>query len=120
MTVRKRVKEPVSLPLPPGRGSFSSLSRLGQGTGMPTEDEVARIVHENAGLVGTLVNRTLRLFPRLPGGYDRDDLRSLGYLGLLRAAQTFDSARGVAFSTYACRCIENAIARALKRESERQ
>ena len=46
------------------------------------------MVRENAGLVGALVSRTLRLFPRLPTGYDRDDVQSLGYLGLLRAAQT--------------------------------
>ncbi len=87
---------------------------------MRTEQEVERIVHENSGLVGALVSRTLRLFPRLPSAYDRDDLHSLGYMGLLRAAQTFDPERGVAFSTYAYRCIEYAIAGALKRESDRQ
>jgi RNA polymerase sporulation-specific sigma factor len=87
---------------------------------MRTEQEVERIVHENAGLVGHLVSRTLRLFPRLPGGYDREDLHSLGNMGLLRAAQTYDPNRGVAFSTYAYRCIEYAITGALKRESDRQ
>jgi RNA polymerase sporulation-specific sigma factor len=87
---------------------------------MRTEQEVERIVHENTGLVGALVSRTLRLFPRLPSGYDREDLHSLGYLGLLRAAQTYDPGRGVAFSTYAYRCIEYAITGALKRESDRQ
>src|SRR5436853_6272841 len=78
------------------------------------------MVRENAGLVGALVSRTLRLFPRLPSGYEREDLQSLGYMGLLRAAQTFDPERGVAFSTYAYRCIETTIAGALRRESDRQ
>jgi RNA polymerase sigma-E/F/G factor len=87
---------------------------------MRTEQEVERIVHENAGLVGSLVSRTLRLFPRLPSGYDREDLQSIGNVGLLRAAQTYDPARGVAFSTYAYRCIEYAIAGELKRASDRQ
>jgi RNA polymerase sporulation-specific sigma factor len=87
---------------------------------MRTEQEVERIVHENAGLVGSLVSRTLRLFPRLPSGYDREDLQSIGNVGLLRAAQTFDPARGVAFSTYAYRCIEYAIAGELKRATDRQ
>jgi RNA polymerase sigma factor (sigma-70 family) len=87
---------------------------------MMTEQDVERIVRENTGLVGMLVNRTLRLFPRLPTGYDREDLQSLGYLGLLRAAKTFDPGRGVAFSTYAYRCIETTISGALKRETDRQ
>jgi len=87
---------------------------------MRTEQEVERIVHENAGLVGSLVSRTLRLFPRLPSGYDREDLQSIGNVGLLRAAQTYDPGRGVAFSTYAYRCIEYAISGELKRASDRQ
>jgi RNA polymerase sigma factor (sigma-70 family) len=87
---------------------------------MMTEQEVERIVRENSGLVGAFVNRTLRLFPRLPSGYDREDLQSLGYMGLLRAAKTFDPERGVAFSTYAYRCIETTIAGALRRETDRQ
>ena len=87
---------------------------------MRTEQEVERIVHENAGLVGSLVSRTLRLFPRLPSGYDREDLQSIGNVGLLRAAQTYDPARGVAFSTYAYQCIEYAISGELKRASDRQ
>jgi RNA polymerase sigma factor (sigma-70 family) len=87
---------------------------------MMTDQEVERMVRENTGLVGALVSRTLRLFPRLPSGYDREDLQSLGYMGLLRAAKTFDPGRGVAFSTYAYRCIETTIAGALRRESDRQ
>jgi RNA polymerase sporulation-specific sigma factor len=87
---------------------------------MRSPEEVARIVHENAGLVGSLVSRTLRLFPRLPSGYDREDLQSIGNVGLLRAAQTYDPNRGVAFSTYAYRCIEYAIAGELKRATDRQ
>jgi RNA polymerase sporulation-specific sigma factor len=86
---------------------------------METDHEVERLVHENAGLVAALVRHTLRLSSWLPGGYDREDLQSLGNLGLLRAAQTFDPGRGVSFSTYAYRCIKNTIAGALKREADR-
>jgi RNA polymerase sporulation-specific sigma factor len=87
---------------------------------MRTDAEVAQLVKENLGLVGAVVSRTLRLFPRLPTGYDREDLYSVGSLGLLRAAQTYDPSRGTAFSTYAYGCIEHAIAGALKRETSRQ
>jgi RNA polymerase sporulation-specific sigma factor len=87
---------------------------------MRNDQEVEELVHANLGLVGKVVNRTLRLFPYLPSIYDRDDLHSVGSLGLLSAAQTFDPARGVAFSTYAYGCIEHAIVGALKRERTRQ
>lgn len=84
------------------------------------DKEVERLVEENLGLVRAVVNRTISLFPCLPSVFDRDDLQQVGSLGLLSAAQTFDPARGVAFSTYAYGCIEHAIAGALKRERNRQ
>jgi RNA polymerase sigma factor (sigma-70 family) len=87
---------------------------------MPTEQDVERIVQENSGLVSALVGRTMRLYPRLPSGYDRDDLYSLGNLGLLNAARTYNPERGVAFSTYAYTCIGHAIVGALKREWSQQ
>lgn len=87
---------------------------------MSSEPEVERIVHENAGLIRALVGKTVRLFPRLPGGYEREDLESFGYVGLVQAARTFDPNRGVQFSTYAYRCIENAISGALERANTRQ
>ena len=87
---------------------------------MRTEPEVERLVRENLGLVGAVVSRTLRLFPRLPNVYDREDLHCVGSIGLLRAAQTYDPERGAAFSTYAYGCIAHAIAGALKRETSRQ
>ncbi len=43
----------------------------------------------------------------LPG--DQDDLISIGTIGLMKAVDTFDSARRARFSTYASRCIENEI-----------
>jgi RNA polymerase sigma factor (sigma-70 family) len=52
--------------------------------------------------------------------YDYDDLYSLGNIGLLSAARTYDAQRGVAFSTYAYRCIEHSILGALKREWDQQ
>jgi RNA polymerase sigma factor (sigma-70 family) len=87
---------------------------------MSSEPEVERIVHENAGLIRALVGKTVRLFPRLPGGYEREDLESFGLVGLVQAARTFDPNRGVQFSTYAYRCIENAISGALERANTRQ
>ena len=40
---------------------------------------------------------------------DQEDLISIGTIGLLKAVDTFDTSRRTRFSTYASRCIENAI-----------
>jgi RNA polymerase sporulation-specific sigma factor len=84
------------------------------------ESEIERLVRENTGLIRSIVAKTVRSYPNLPGGYDRDDLESLGYIGLIQAAQTYDPERGAQFSTYAYRCIENQISSALARARNRQ
>ena len=38
-----------------------------------------------------------------------EDLISIGTIGLMKAVDTFDTTRKARFSTYASRCIENAI-----------
>ena len=43
---------------------------------------------------------------------DRGDMVSEGYLALIRAVEHFDASRGLKFSTYAWRAIENAMRRA--------
>ena len=40
---------------------------------------------------------------------DQDDLISIGTIGLIKAAATFDYEKGTRFATYASRCIENAM-----------
>jgi RNA polymerase sigma factor (sigma-70 family) len=84
------------------------------------EAQIERLVRENMGLIRSIVAKTMRTFPHLPSAYDRDDLESLGYIGLVQAAQTFDPERGAQFSTYAYRCIENQISGALTRARNRQ
>ena len=42
-------------------------------------------------------------------GINLEDLISIGTIGLMKAVDTFDSTRRARFSTYASRCIENAI-----------
>jgi RNA polymerase sigma factor (sigma-70 family) len=86
---------------------------------MVSQEHVERTVRENAGLVTSLVGRIMRLFPRLPAGFDREDLESFGYIGLVQAARAYDPSRGVAFSTYAYHCIENTIRAHLQRASRR-
>ncbi len=60
------------------------------------------IVH-NLRLVAYIVNK------KYPDFSDIDDLVSIGTIGLIRAAETFDPAKNNKFSTYASRCIDNPI-----------
>lgn len=62
-----------------------------------------KLIRHNLRLVAHIVKK----YYALPG--DQDDLVSIGTIGLMKAVDTFDSARRTRFSTYASRCIENAI-----------
>ena len=62
-----------------------------------------KLIRHNLRLVAHIVKK----YYALPA--DQDDLISIGAIGLMKAADTFDSTRRARFSTYASRCIENAI-----------
>ena len=62
-----------------------------------------KLIRHNLRLVAHIVKK----YYALPG--DQDDLISIGTIGLMKAVDTFDSDRRARFSTYASRCIENAI-----------
>lgn len=61
-----------------------------------------------------LVEHNLRLVAHIikkyySSGEDPDDLISIGTIGLIKGISTFDPAKQVRLTTYASRCIENAI-----------
>lgn len=61
-----------------------------------------------------LIRHNLRLVAHVTKKYyaaaaAQDDLISIGTIGLIKAVDTFDPARASKFSSYASRCIENAI-----------
>ena len=62
-----------------------------------------KLIRHNLRLVAHIVKK----YYALPG--DQEDLVSIGTIGLMKAVDTFDSTRRARFSTYASRCIENAI-----------
>ena len=41
--------------------------------------------------------------------YDKEELVSIGNLGLIKAVDTFDSAKATSLATYAIKCIDNEI-----------
>jgi RNA polymerase sigma factor for flagellar operon FliA len=78
-----------------------------------TQEERDRLVEEYAPLVNYVVGRILA---SLPPQIERDDLLSWGVLGLLAAADSYDSGRGAKFETYAVAKIRGAILEYLRRE----
>ena len=71
-------------------------------------DAESALVENNAGLVLSVAARFA------DRGYDREELVSVGRIGLLKAIRTFDPARGCRFSTYAVPLIFGEIRRFLR------
>ncbi len=80
------------------------------GTDRSTAERDA-LVEGHIGLVRHIVRRVARGVPR---SVDVEDLVAAGCEGLLRAADRFDSERGVAFSTFAGCSIRGAVLDALR------
>ena len=62
----------------------------------------------------TLIEHNLRLVAHIVKKYyaisgEQEDLISIGTIGLIKAASTFDYDKGTRFATYASKCIENEI-----------
>lgn len=75
---------------------------------------IKRIAEGDASARDTLIVHNLRLVAYIvrknyPEARDQDDLISIGTIGLIRAAETFDYLKGNHFSTYASKCIDNQI-----------
>jgi len=64
------------------------------------------LVLDNLSVVGMVVRRLAR---KLPPSVDLDDIQSAGILGLMDAAQKYDSTRGARFRTYAEVHVQGAI-----------
>lgn len=98
----------VALHVSPG-GSFPKplsakeerecLERISQG-----DDEAKnKLIEHNLRLVAHIIKRYYSNIK------DQEDLISIGTIGLIKAASTFDYEKGTRFATYASRCIENEI-----------
>lgn len=72
------------------------------------EEAKSQLVHENMGLVWSLVRRFAGR------GYEMDDLFQIGSIGLLKSIDKFDLSFNVKFSTYAVPMIVGEIKRFLR------
>jgi len=68
-------------------------------------DEAAKskLIEHNLRLVAHIIKRYYS------NNREQEDLISIGTIGLIKAASTFDYEKGTRFATYASRCIENVI-----------
>ena len=63
---------------------------------------------------GILIERNLRLVAHIAKKYqnveeEREDLISIGTIGLIKAVSTFEPSKGSRLATYAARCIDNEL-----------
>ena len=75
------------------------------------------VTDRNSGIVYTLANKYERSLYKDPAS-DISDLIQEGYIGLIKAYNTFDISKGVKFITYANRCIENEIRMYLRKRNK--
>lgn len=85
--------------------------RAARKTSRPTKGQTA-LVESHIGLVHHVARQ---LATRLSTEADLDELVSAGSLGLLQAAESFDAARGLSFSTFAVPRIRGAMLDELRR-----
>ncbi len=62
-----------------------------------------KLIEHNLRLVAYIVNK------HYSESKDSEDLISIGTIGLIKAAETFDLSKDISFSTYASTCIQNQI-----------
>lgn len=74
-----------------------------------TPDE---LILKNRGLVYHYANKFRPSLSMLRCDYE--DLVSIGMLGMVKAAKTFDASKGIQFATYASTCIMNQLRMALR------
>ena len=78
------------------------------------EKEILARMKEDSSLKKVLVEHNLRLVVYIAKKYENtgvniEDLISIGTVGLMKAANTFDPEKNIKLATYASRCIENEI-----------
>ena len=78
------------------------------------EELTAKAAHGDRNARNKLIEHNLRLVAYIVSKHysesrDTEDLISIGTIGLIRAAETFDPSKEISFSTYASTCIKNQI-----------
>ena len=73
-----------------------------------------QMFNANIRLVHHILKKTLRMVDSDP---EYDDYAQEGFIGLMKACETFDDSKGSKFSAYASICIRNSIIMYLRKNS---
>lgn len=78
------------------------------------QDCIKRMTEGDMDARNKLIEHNLRLVAYIVSKHfsdskEQEDLISIGTIGLIKAAETFDSSKEISFSTYAGTCIQNQI-----------
>ncbi len=84
---------------------------------LSAEEEKAAVLamgHGDESARSRLIEHNLRLVAHITrkfetSGIDREDLISIGTIGLIKAINTFNAEKNIKLTTYAARCIENEV-----------
>ena len=87
------------------------------------EEILTKLAKGDESVRQILVERNLRLVVYIAKKFENtgigiEDLISIGTIGLMKAINTFDTAKNIKLATYASRCIENEILMYLRRSNK--
>ena len=77
-----------------------------------TKEERDKFILDNTRLVDWVIKHKVKVYN--PYALPKEDLRQLGYIGLIKAVDRFDESKGVKFSSYATLIIYGEIASAFR------
>ena len=97
-----------------GTGSYGSKTFPDPLAKDEEESLIKEMLEGNKDARNKLVEHNLRLVAHIVKKYDNgkndvDDLISIGTIGLIKGIDTFSNKNGTRLTTYAARCVENAI-----------
>lgn len=97
-----------------GTGSYGNKTFPDPLTKSEEEELLIKIANNDKNARNKLIEHNLRLVAHIVKKYDNgkidtDDLISIGTIGLIKGIDTFSNKNGAKLTTYAARCVENAI-----------
>lgn len=107
LTGRVTCKNTFLKPLSPEEEALC-FSQLEKGDKMAEE----KLIKHNLRLVAHIVKKYTS------PNFDKDELISVGSIGLMKAVKSYNSQKGNSFSTYAARCIQNEILMLLRSQKK--
>ena len=121
-----RILMRFGIKLPPGVFYIGGNETLPPPMNREEEAEHIMLLGEGSQIAKqALIERNLRLVVYIARRFENtginiEDLISIGTIGLIKAINTYDSAKNIKLATYASRCIENEILMFLRKTSNKK